>query len=537
MLLLSVLLVATSSLRLHPSPIPGLPLPLDEPHSVSLSLPRPPADSSWQQVITAKLPAAGESVFPDLRRAHRKLYVAPAQPLPSRLGVLEYQYPIDLGYQGRAAPEFCPGYLPEHYPEKTLDEFCYRSYTTSPWLQQYGWANPYQIAEEEVQTWNDERRVRWQRAALAAVYAARNPGTEQWVGDIVRAVLGRQRFLASELMIDIAIPEIARIVPEHLTAVTAGPGETAIALRVATSTSFDSASCTQDMLLTAAQRGLQAVVVADRNRLDGAQRAQRIAQRLQAQGRLPAEFQVIVGEHIETLSGGVLGLFLHWRVPEQMTMKATVDIIHKQGGLALLVHPGVPGGPRQLRQMPFDGYLIQPGLFEMFRTLNLLYDPSLAHKPALYASNSLYAAGVGLPYSIIETDDTSPESLKKALAAGRAYAASGLYLPWMAMVSLKPLGQAESILNRFFVWHDGLGGILCDVLHADNVTLRTTWDRELQGWMGLDRLPAGIRKISDRTSPLLEWPHVTALAAEYSYFQLHYDRREKKVTLTGRYLW
>ena len=476
-------------------------------------------------------------VFADRKQGYRKLYEASPEPLRPRWGVQEYQYPIDLGYQGRAIPEFCPGYLPEQYPGKSLDEFCYQSYTTSPWLRQQGWANPFQIAEEEVAAWNDNRRGRWQRAALAAVYAARNRDGAQVAGDIISALLGRQRHLSTELMMDVVIPQITQILPDYLTEVTTEPGQTAIDLWVETATSFDSASCTQDMLLTAAQRGLQAVVIADRNRLDGAQRAQRIAQHLQVQGRLPPDFQVIVGEQIQTLSGGVLALFIKWRVPEQMTMKTTLDMIHKQGGLAILVHPGAPGGPRLLREMPFDGYLIQPGLFEMFRTLNILYDPTLAHKPALYASSSPYAAGVGLPYSIIETDDTSPKSLQTALSEGRAYAAGGLHLPWMALATLRPVGTVESILNRFFVWHDAIEGKLCEGLGADNVSIQTTWDRELQGWMGLDRLPEGIHRLANRTSPLLEFPHLTTVALEYSHFQLYYNRPQKKVGLTGRYIW
>jgi len=507
------------------------------PPTVTLKLRQLPTESSWRAVITARLPAADIEIFTDAERSRRKLYQACPGPLPLRCDVREYQYPIDLGYQGRATPEFCPGYLPEQYPGKALDEFCYQSYTTSPWLSQQGWANPFQIAEEEVQTWNDDRRVRWRRAALAAAYAVRNRNSKQLAGDIISAVLGRQRHLSTELMMDVIIPPMARMLPDYLTDVTTNPGQTAIDLRVETTTSFDSANCTEDMLLTAAERGLQAVVIADRNRIDGAQRAQRIAQRLQAQGHLPAEFQVLVGEYIQTLSGGVLAVFVKWRVPEQMTMKTTLDMIHKQGGLAILAHPGVAGGPRVLRRMPFDGYLIQPGLFGMFRTLNILYDPTLADKPALYASNSPYAAGVGLPYSIIETDAASPESLKTALREGQAYAAGGLHLPWMTLTTLRPVGEVESVLNRFFVWHDAIEGKLCAGLGADNATLRTTWDRELQGWMGLDRLPEGIHRIANRTSPLLAFPHLSLLTMEYSHFQLYYDRAQKKVGLTGRYIW
>ena len=532
---MAIVLTASSCAGLSSETLPRLAeLPQG---SKAISLQRPAPGSSWQRTLSSRLLAAERPVFPYDQRTHMKPRTSPARPLRRRQYQPTYEYPIDLGYQWRAVPEFCPDYLPEQYPGRSLDEFCYESYITSPWLKQDGWANPFQIAEEEVQAWNVGKDVGWRRVALAAAYAARNWRAEDLAGDIVAAVLGRQRHLSAELIMDVAIPYLAGILPEELVEIRTEPGETAIDLLVETNTSYDSAACTQDMLLTAAARGLRAVVVADRNRLDGAQRAQRMARRLQAQGRLPTDFQVVIGEQIQTLSGAVLGLFLEWRVPEQMTMKKTLDMIHKQGGLAVLVHPGALGGPRLLREMPFDGYLIQPGMFQMFRTLSILYDPRLADKPALYASNSPYAAGVGLPFSIVETADTSPESLKNAVANGQVWAAGGLYLPWMALAALQPLGSIETVLNRFFVWHDGAESKLCRLLGADNVAIETSWDRELQGWMGLDRLPEGLRRIGNRTSPLLELPRVNAVAVEYSYFQLRYWRREQQITLAGRHIW
>ena len=107
----------------------------------------------------------------------------------------------------------------------------------------------------------------------------------------------------------------------------------------------------------------------------------------------------------------------------------------------------------------------------------------------------------------------------------------------MALASLQPIANLETVLNHFFAGHDAVEGKLCRLLGADNVTIETTWDRELQGWMGLDRLGEGMRRIGNRTSPLLELPHVNAVALDYSCFQLRYWRWEKEVTLTGRYIW
>ena len=503
----------------------------------ALKLDTSPRYRSWQEALLAGLPSPDDDPCPVSQGRWRGLYRPEARGLAQWTPEIEYRYPIDLGRQGRMAAEFCPGFLPEIYPGRTYDEFCYQEYVNSPWLEQRGWANPYRIAAEEVQRWNEDGDAALRRAVLAAAYWWSHRRSADAELDTLQAALGREQYLSRELFAELVAPKVVELLPASLTEVISGEGQVPIDLRVASDTSFDSVTSLEHLLLRAAGRGLKAVVVADRNRIDGAQRAQRVAARLRAEARVPADFRVIVGEYVDTTSGGILALFIRTWVPEQMTMKKTLEMIHDQGGLALLAHPGVAGGPRVLRQMPFDGYLIQPGLFEMFRTLQMLYDPALAHKPALYASNSTYGAAVGLPYTIIDSADTDAESLREALAEGRAYAAGGMYLPWMIAAATKPIGRIETTLNNYFVWHDEAERRLVALVAADNVIIRTSWDRELQGWMGLDRLAEGFVRIGDRTSPLLEWPQLEELVLEYSYFQLKYNRLGPVYSLGARCIW
>ncbi len=491
---------------------------------------------SWQEVLLARLPSPGDEPYPVSQGRWRGRY-RPSGGLARWAPEIEYRCPIDLGRQWQMSAEFCPGFLPEMYPGRTSDEFCYRDYLNSSWLEQRGWANPYRIAAEEVQRWNEDDDAALKRAMLAAAYWWHHRHSPDAELDTLQAALGREQYLSRELLAELVAPKVVELLPASLTEVTSDEGQVPIDLRIATNTSFDSATSVEHLLLHAARRGLKAVVVADRNRIDGAQRAQRVATRLRTEARLPADFRVIVGEYVDTTSGGIVALFVRTRVPEQMTMKKTLEMIHDQGGLALLAHPVVAGGPRVLRQMPFDGYLIQPGLFEMFRTLQILYDPALADKPALYASNSSYGAGVGLPYTIIDSADTDEESLREALADGCAYAAGGIYLPWMIAVATKPIGHIETTINNYFVAHDDVERRVMELVGADNIIIRTSWDRELQGWMGLDRLAEGFARIGDRTSPLLEWPQLEKLALEYSYFQLMYDRSGPTYSLGARYIW
>jgi len=496
---------------------------------------RPSYSSSWEALL-AGFPASQPGDELTAYGGHT-VYTAPAG-LPVRsISSIQYQYPLDTGRQWRMSAQICPDFLPEIYPGRSWDEMCRQCYLESPWLEQRGWANPFRIAQEEVQRWNQDEAAAWQRALLAAAYwwTYRDHPT---VGrDTLLATLSRQQYQYRELLVEHIAPRVIDLLPSMISEVSVGEHETAIDLCVESSASFDSTTSVESLLLRAAKRGLDAVVIADRNRIGGAQQARLIADRLRAAGKLSADFQVIVGEYIDTTSGGVLALFLDTWIPEGMTMRKTVEMIHDQEGLAILAHPGVAGGPRVLRQMPFDGYLIRSGIFEMFRTLQILYDPQLADKPALYASNSPYGAAVGLPYTAIESRDNTTEGLRRALADGHAYAAGGTYLPWMMAPTIKPIGRIETVLNHYFVWHDELDQQLQQLVKADNIVLCTSWDRELQGWMGLDRLVAGLRRIDNRSSPLLEWPQLESIALEYSYFQLSYSDKRDLFSLKARYVW
>lgn len=50
-------------------------------------------------------------------------------------------------------------------------------------------------------------------------------------------------------------------------------------------------------------------------------------------------FEVIVGCEVTTLQGHVLGLFLEEPIARLQSIEATIDAIHKQGGIAIAPHP------------------------------------------------------------------------------------------------------------------------------------------------------------------------------------------------------
>lgn len=50
-------------------------------------------------------------------------------------------------------------------------------------------------------------------------------------------------------------------------------------------------------------------------------------------------FDFIVGEEVTTTEGHLLGLFIEKRIPAGLSMEQSIDLIHAQGGLAVVAHP------------------------------------------------------------------------------------------------------------------------------------------------------------------------------------------------------
>lgn len=95
----------------------------------------------------------------------------------------------------------------------------------------------------------------------------------------------------------------------------------------------DGSATVMQVLRRAVQMGLDTIAITDHNEIDGAVKARELAE------RWGLKIDVILGEEITTSDGHVVGLFLKERIRPLMTARATVDEIHRQGGLAVAVHP------------------------------------------------------------------------------------------------------------------------------------------------------------------------------------------------------
>jgi predicted metal-dependent phosphoesterase TrpH len=100
------------------------------------------------------------------------------------------------------------------------------------------------------------------------------------------------------------------------------------------STYSDGLGTIQQVLDYAQERtNLDVIALTDHDVIEGALRARE----LWAQGRY--RFDFIVGEEVSTRSGHLLALFIEKRIPPRLSMEESIDLIHAQGGLAIVAHP------------------------------------------------------------------------------------------------------------------------------------------------------------------------------------------------------
>jgi predicted metal-dependent phosphoesterase TrpH len=78
---------------------------------------------------------------------------------------------------------------------------------------------------------------------------------------------------------------------------------------------------------------LDVIAITDHDTIEGALRARALAE------RKSYPFEVIVGEEISTREGHMLALFLEKRVPPDLSIERSIELVHEQGGLAIIAHP------------------------------------------------------------------------------------------------------------------------------------------------------------------------------------------------------
>ncbi len=100
------------------------------------------------------------------------------------------------------------------------------------------------------------------------------------------------------------------------------------------STYSDGLGTIQQLLDYAQERtNLDVIALTDHDVIEGALRAREFW------AKRRYRFDFIVGEEVSTRSGHLLALFIEKRIPPRLSMEESIDLIHAQGGLAIVAHP------------------------------------------------------------------------------------------------------------------------------------------------------------------------------------------------------
>src|SRR5579864_1820294 len=81
------------------------------------------------------------------------------------------------------------------------------------------------------------------------------------------------------------------------------------------------------------QMHLDVIAITDHDVIEGSLRARD----LWARGRY--RFDFVVGEEVSTKEGHMLALFIEKRIPPHLSIERSIDLVHEQGGLAIVAHP------------------------------------------------------------------------------------------------------------------------------------------------------------------------------------------------------
>lgn len=105
-------------------------------------------------------------------------------------------------------------------------------------------------------------------------------------------------------------------------------------------------------------------------------------------------FDFVVGEEVSTKEGHLLGLFIEKRVPQGLSMERSIDLIHEQGGLAIIAHPLHPLFKHSCSRETMDRiHNANDVWFDAVETWNASFCGIYANQQAMRINRSIY----GLP--------------------------------------------------------------------------------------------------------------------------------------------
>jgi predicted metal-dependent phosphoesterase TrpH len=207
-----------------------------------------------------------------------------------------------------------------------------------------------------------------------------------------------------------------------------------------TSASFDSLSSPRKVVEAAATRGLTHLAITDHDRLEGALRARDAA---------PEGLTVIVGEEVRTADGDLIALFLEEAVEPHQSARDTIDAVRAQGGLVGIPHPFDRFRGSMLKDPRLEAIA---QLVDWVETHNARIVGGTGNEraqqfardmglPGVAVSDAHSVLEVGVAYTALDTDPSTPEGLLAALTKVEL-------VPGRASYIVRTLTPVAKLVNR-----------------------------------------------------------------------------------------
>ena len=189
-----------------------------------------------------------------------------------------------------------------------------------------------------------------------------------------------------------------------------------IDLHCHTRASFDCLSKPADVVRLAARRGLTHIAITDHDRIDGA---------LEAQAAAPEGLTVIVGEEVKTSDGDLICVFLTEAIPPGLTPVETIAAARAQGGLVGIPHPfdtfrgSLSRGGELAEIAPLVDWIEGHNARLVGHGNEQAVEFAAEHaRPVVAVSDAHSLIEIGVAYSALDGDPSTPEGLLAALASG-----------------------------------------------------------------------------------------------------------------------
>jgi predicted metal-dependent phosphoesterase TrpH len=181
-----------------------------------------------------------------------------------------------------------------------------------------------------------------------------------------------------------------------------------------TRASFDSLASPAAVVRAAAERGLTHLAITDHDRIDGA---------IEARAAAPEGLQVIVGEEIRTTGGDLIAAFIAEAIPPGLSPVEAIAAVREQGGLVGLPHPFDRFRGSLLRDAAMTALASDVDWIEIHNARVIGKGNTLAAEfaraqglPGIAVSDAHSTLEVGVAYSAVDGDPSTPDGLLEALA-------------------------------------------------------------------------------------------------------------------------